>query len=92
MYVVDSGHNQVFIISNENDASLLGEDSGKENQFSGPSEIAFDNDGNLIIVDSKNHRLQLVDTNQNVYRVKVRALMIIMSIFLTSLYFRSIVH
>ena len=70
--MVDSGNNKVFIIPNDNEAGQL-----EDEEFSGPSEIAFDNQGNLIIVDTKNNRLQLVDANHNYYPVKVRIVIMI---------------
>ena len=88
LFVVDSGQNKVYIIPNEDDASLLSLHGDREHQGSGPSEMAFDDQGNLIIVDSKNNRLQCVDINQNAYPVKVRTSRIF-SHFSVNSYFRS---
>ena len=41
-------------------------------EFNDPAEVAFDDHGNSIFVDTKNNRLQLVDSNQNAFPVKVR--------------------
>jgi len=70
VFISDIGLHRVFII-NELEASVFGEAGDKPGQFSNPAEAAFDGVGNSIIVDSKNNRLQLVDTNQNPYPVKV---------------------
>ena len=70
--VVDSALNRVFIIVNEEEASVFGETGDKPGEFNAPAEVTFDDLGNSIIVDTKNNRLQLVDANQNSYPVKVR--------------------
>ena len=51
---------------------MFGETGDKPGEFNAPAEVAFDDVGNSIIVDTKNNRLQLVDANQNTYPVKVR--------------------
>ena len=68
---MDSGLHQVFVTAKE-EATVFGEAGDKACEFNMPAEIAFDDLGNSIIVDTRNNRLQLVDANQNAYPVKVR--------------------
>ena len=68
---MDSGLNRVYV-TDENEASMFGDPGDKPGQFNAPAEVAFDNHGNSIFVDTKNNRLQLVDSNQNAFPVKVR--------------------
>ena len=67
---MDTGLHRVYV-TNEVDASMFGEPGDKPGQFNTPSEVAFDDHGNAIVVDTKNNRLQLVDSNQNAYPIKV---------------------
>ena len=69
--IVDTGLDRVFVISQE-DATVFGEAGDQPGEFNNPAEVALDDSGNSIIVDTKNNRLQLVDVNQNAYPVKVR--------------------
>ena len=71
VFVVDTGLHRVFV-TNEEDASVFGEPGDKPGQFNNPAEVAFDDHGNSIVVDTRNNRLQLVDSNQNAFPVKVR--------------------
>ena len=76
LYVVDSGLNRVFIIMEDEEANVFGEEGDKLGALSNPTQIAFDAKGNVIIADLKNNRLQLVDENGNFYPVKVRTVML----------------
>ena len=67
---MDTGLHRVYV-TNEVDASMFGELGDKPGQFNTPSEVAFDDHGNAIVVDTKNNRLQLVDSNQKAYPLKV---------------------
>ena len=76
LYVVDSGLNRVFIIMEDEEANVFGEEGDKLGALSNPTQIAFDAKGNVIIADLKNNRLQLVDENGNFYPVRVRTVML----------------
>ena len=76
LYVVDSGLNRVFIIMEDEEANVFGEEGDKLGALSNPTQVAFDAKGNVIIADLKNNRLQLVDENGNFYPVKVRTVML----------------
>ena len=86
LYVVDSGLNRVFIIMEDEEANVFGEEGDKLGALSNPTQVAFDAKGNVIIADLKNNRLQLVDENGNFYPVKVRTVMLT-SIFPDFLYY-----
>ena len=73
---MDTGLNRVFIIMEDEEANVFGEEGDKLGALSNPTQIAFDAKGNVIIADLKNNRLQLVDENGNFYPVKVRNVML----------------
>lgn len=65
--VVDLGLNCVYIIDIRTGTliSLFGEAGSNEGQFLDPSGITCDCDGNILVGDSRNHRVQIFDPKGN---------------------------
>ena len=71
IFLVDTGLNRVYVIT-ESGADMFGGHGDKLGRFNSPSELALDDHGNSIVVDTGNNRLQMIDTKQNAVLIKVR--------------------
>ena len=68
LYVVDTGLGCIYTLFHEDgqdQADVVGSPGRKEVQFSGASAVAVDDDEVLVVSDTKNNRLQLVDDEFN---------------------------
>ena len=66
LYVVDMGLDCVYVLSLKNgdkQAEMFGSTGDQDGQFRSPAGLIVDSSGTMIVVDSNNHRLQMVDTN-----------------------------
>ena len=66
LYVVDMGKDCVYVLflkDGKEHAELFGSSGCQPGQFKDPAGLVVDGSGNMIVVDSKNNRLQLVHTN-----------------------------
>lgn len=70
VYIVDSQLHQVFVYTESGDSLfVLGKGRGEaDGQFNYPMSIAFDDSGNLYVVDGFNYRIQIFDPNGNYLR------------------------
>jgi len=67
VYITDLGLDCVYILNPEtDDVKLFGSSGSQVGQFSDPAGLVCDDLGNMIVVDSKNHRLQLFNNNNKV--------------------------
>eukprot|EP00092_Neocalanus_flemingeri_P022721 GFUD01024641.1.p1 GENE.GFUD01024641.1~~GFUD01024641.1.p1 ORF type:complete len:831 (-),score=247.59 GFUD01024641.1:158-2524(-) len=65
LYVVDMGLDCVYVLflkDGEEQAEVFGSTGNKAGQFRDPAGLVVDNTGTMMVVDSKNHRLQLFDS------------------------------
>ena len=68
LYILDITKNCVYSLydkDGEERAGVFGESGSGVGQFSHPAGMVVDDFGSMIVVDSLNHRLQLVDSNWN---------------------------
>ena len=64
LYVVDLGLDCVFILNKDGtESELFGSRGNKEGEFRDPSGLLVDDFGTMVVVDSRNHRLQLFDSD-----------------------------
>jgi len=57
-YVTDLGRDKVYVVNAENgDVKEFGESGDGHGQFNDPAGVVVDDQGNMIVADSKNHRL-----------------------------------
>ena len=62
LYVVDHGLDCIFILSKDGtESEMFGRRGNNGGEFRDPAGIVVDDDGTMIVVDSRNHRLQLID-------------------------------
>ena len=62
LYVVDHGLDCIFVLSKDgSESELFGRRGHNGGEFRDPSGIVVDDDGTMIVVDSRNHRIQLID-------------------------------
>ena len=62
----DMGLDCVYVLSlknGEKQAEMFGSTGDQDGQFRSPAGLIVDSSGTMIVVDSNNHRLQMVDTN-----------------------------
>merc|ERR1740137_93525 len=73
LYVVDMGLDCVFILNKDGtESELLGSRGNKGGEFRDPAGLVVDEFGTMMVVDSRNHRLQLIaDDHAYVGMVKV---------------------
>ena len=67
LYVTDLGLDRVYIVSpdNEKPARQFGASGTGGGEFSDPAGLDVDKVGNILVADSKNHRLCVFDKNGN---------------------------
>jgi hypothetical protein len=66
LYVVDMGLDCVFVLNNEEtESELFGRRGNQGGEFRDPMGLVVDDVGTMMVVDSRNHRLQLIDRNLN---------------------------
>merc|ERR1719427_634813 len=61
LYVVDMGLDCVYVLllkDGDEQAEVFGSTGDQAGQFKGPAGLALDSSGTMMVVDSKNHRLQ----------------------------------
>ena len=77
LYVVDTGLDCIYTLfheDGEDQAEVFGTSGRQENQFSGVSSVVVDDEGNMVISDTRNNRLQVVSNESEfVAFVKVRS-------------------
>merc|ERR1712129_44932 len=62
LYVVDLGLDCVYILNKDGtESELFGSRGNKGGEFRDPAGLAVDDFGTMMVVDSRNHRLQLID-------------------------------
>jgi len=70
IFIVDMGLDSVYCITGEEEEmAALGDPGNGVGEFNVPAGIAVDDHGNSVVVDSRNNRLQLIDSNFNVIGV-----------------------
>jgi len=62
LYVTDLGRDKVYVVYVNGDVKEFGESGEGPGQFSDPAGLVVDNQGNMIVADSKNHRLSLFNS------------------------------
>ena len=66
LYVVDLGLDCVFILTKDGtESELFGSRGNKGGEFRDPAGLVVDDIGTMMVVDSRNHRLQLIDSDLN---------------------------
>ena len=66
LYVVDLGLDCVFILTKDGtESELFGSRGNKGGEFRDPADLVVDDIGTMMVVDSRNHRLQLIDSDLN---------------------------
>ena len=77
LYVVDTGLDCIYTLfheDGEDQAEVFGTSGRQETQFSGVSSVVVDDEGNMVISDTRNNRLQVVNSESEfVGFVKVRS-------------------
>ena len=64
LYVVDHGLDCIFILNKDGtESDLLGRRGNNGGEFRDPVGLVVDDYGTMLVVDSRNHRLQLIDDN-----------------------------
>ena len=64
LYVVDHGLDCIFILNEDGtEAELIGSRGIKGGEFRDPAGLVVDDSGTMMVADSRNHRLQLIDNN-----------------------------
>jgi len=62
LYVVDHGLDCIFILSKDGtESEMFGRRGNNGGEFRDPAGLVVDDDGTMMVVDSRNHRLQLID-------------------------------
>ena len=81
LYILDIGKNCVYSLydkDGEERAGVFGESGSGVGQFSHPAAMVVDDFGSMMVVDSLNHRLQIVDSNWNFCgNIQVRKVLIL---------------
>jgi len=66
LYIVDIGLDCIYKLKTDcNEVSIVGGTGTGLNKFRDPAGIVVDDFGNFIVADSKNHRLQIFDQDEN---------------------------
>merc|ERR1712096_537339 len=66
LYVVDMGLDCVFILNKDGtESEMFGSRGNKGGEFRDPAGLVVDDIGTMMVVDSRNHRLQLFDKALN---------------------------
>ena len=66
LYVVDLGLDCVFILTKDGtESELFGSRGNKGGEFRDPADLVVDDIGTMMVVESRNHRLQLMDSDLN---------------------------
>ena len=67
LYITDLGLDQVYILDPNNLESFrkFGSSGAGDGQFNDPAGVVVDDVGNILVADSKNHRLCLFDKKRN---------------------------
>ena len=64
LYVVDLGLDCVFILNKDGtESELFGSRGNKGGEFRDPAGLVVDDIGTMMVVDSRNHRLQLINSD-----------------------------
>ena len=64
LYVVDHGLDCIFILNEDGtESELVGNRGTKEGEFRDPTGLVVDDCGTMMVADSRNHRLQLIDNS-----------------------------
>jgi len=64
LYVVDHGLDCVFILNKDGtESELFGSRGHEGGEFRDPTGLVVDDDGTMMVADSRNHRLQLIDNS-----------------------------
>jgi len=64
LYVVDLGLDCIFILNKDGtESDLLGGRGNNGGEFRDPGGLVVDDSGTMLVVDSRNHRLQLIDND-----------------------------
>jgi len=64
LYVVDHGLDCIFILNEDGtESELFGSRGTKGGEFRDPAGLVVDECGTMMVADSRNHRLQLIDHN-----------------------------
>ena len=64
LYVVDHGLDCIFILNEDGtESELFGNRGTKEGEFRDPTGLVVDDCGTMMVADSRNHRLQLIDNS-----------------------------
>jgi hypothetical protein len=58
-YFTDKFHRLLVIKSNFCSAQFLGCEGTKDGEFTRPNGVTVDDEGNIIVADSRNHRIQV---------------------------------
>ena len=68
-YITDLGSAKIYVVDEKTgDARAFGESGRGEGQFSDPAGLAVDHQGNMMVADSKNHRLCLFNNERKYLR------------------------
>ena len=74
-YITDLGLDRVYILEEAEDGNYdlrcFGDTGNAKGQFNDPAGVVVDNFGNMIVADSKNHRLCLYDANRTFKRLVI---------------------
>eukprot|EP00092_Neocalanus_flemingeri_P084141 GFUD01105657.1.p1 GENE.GFUD01105657.1~~GFUD01105657.1.p1 ORF type:complete len:198 (-),score=55.67 GFUD01105657.1:282-839(-) len=65
LYVVDTGLDCIYTLyeeDGEDQAEVFGTPGRQETQFAGVSAVVVDDEGNMVICDTRNNRLQLISS------------------------------
>ena len=68
-YCVDLGLDCVFVLSKTQDAIKIGQRGKSPAEFRDPTGVLVDDVGNMIVVDSRNHRLQIFNSQHSSFGV-----------------------
>ena len=82
IFIVDMGLHSVYCVADE-EIAAFGDPGDRVGEFDVPAGIAVDDHGNSIVVDSNNHRLQLVDSNYRFIGVLTASLTLFGSLAIT---------
>jgi len=61
IFVGDIGRNRIFVLDDTADVETVGETGNGRLQFKGPTCLVADSEGSILVVDSHNHRIQLIN-------------------------------
>eukprot|EP00092_Neocalanus_flemingeri_P065635 GFUD01079851.1.p1 GENE.GFUD01079851.1~~GFUD01079851.1.p1 ORF type:complete len:165 (-),score=45.11 GFUD01079851.1:34-528(-) len=66
LYVVDMGLDCVFVLNKDGtESEMFGSRGNRGGEFRDPAGLVVDDMGTMMVVDSRNHRLQLIDRDHN---------------------------